>query len=284
MIFAIPVTLSFTRKVVALLLAILLPFLPGASFSADAVIKLKRDGQEWRFSAAHLLQRKDATEISVPADVAYRRDMRFRALPLRTLLQENGFVAQGTLNFLALDGYAAPLDAAQVLNETGAQAWLAVEDPAKPWPALSPEGATAGPFYLVWQQQPAGGVPQEHWPYQIAVIEQTLAPEQRYPMILPSLTLPKHHPAWQGFAVFKDNCIACHKINRGGDGVLGPDLNIPHNPTEYFTEAFLEKLIRNPAQVRIWPGAKMPGFNAEAISDEELAALIAYLKAMRTQH
>lgn len=278
-----PFAMPFPLKAFALLLVTLLPFLPGISFSADAVIKLKRDGQEWRFSAAQLLQRKDIADISVPADVAYRRDMRFRALPLRNLLQENGFVAQGTLNFLALDGYAAPLDAMRVLDEAGAQAWLAVEDPDQPWPTLSPEGATAGPFYLVWQQLPAGGVPQEHWPYQIAVIEQTLAPEQRYPMILPSLTLPKHNPAWQGFAVFKENCIACHKINGGGDGVLGPDLNVPHNPTEYFTEPFLEKLIRNPAQVRNWPGAKMPGFNAEAISDEELEALIAYLKAMRTQ-
>ena len=270
-------------KAVVLLFAILFPFLPNVSLGADAVIKLKRDGQEWRFSAAHLLQRKDTTEISVPADVAYRRDMRFRALPLRNLLLENGFVAQGTLNFLAQDGFAAPIDAARVLNETGAQAWLAVEAPDSSWPTLTPEGATAGPFYLVWQQQPAGGVPQEHWPYQIAVIEQTLAPEQRYPMILPSLTLPKHNPAWQGLAVFKQNCIACHKINGGGDGVLGPDLNVPHNPTDYFTEPFLEKLIRNPAQVRTWPGAKMPGFDAETISDEELDALIAYLKAMRAQ-
>ncbi|HVK99180.1 MAG TPA: cytochrome c [Dongiaceae bacterium] len=268
-------------KACLLLLALVLQWVPSASSGAEAVITLKRDGQQWRFSATQLLQRKDAIDINVPADVAYRHPMQFRALPLANLLREQGFTEQGTLNFQALDGFTAPIDAALVLAQTGPQAWLAVEPSDSPWPKLSPDGASAGPFYLVWQQQPTGGVPQEQWPFQIESIELTVAPEQRFPMILPDLSLPRHHPAWTGFAVYKENCIACHKINGGGDGVLGPDLNLPHNPTEYFAEPFLKKLIRNPAQVQQWAGSKMPAFNTETISDEELTALIAYLKAMK---
>lgn len=248
-------------------------------------LELKRDGQHWYFTPADLLRRKDVTGITVRADVAYKRDMQYRAVPLRNLLRDNGFTAQGTLNFLALDGFAAPIDAAQIVRDDGAQAWLAVEDPAARWPALSPDGSSAGPFYLVWlpagdDKNAAPKIPPEHWPFQIAVIEQTVPPEQRYPQILPDLTLPKHHPAWQGFALFKTHCLACHKLNGGGDGVLGPDLNQPHNPVEYFTAQYLKLLIRDPAQVRRWQGMKMPGFDVQTLSDDELDALLVYLKVM----
>jgi hypothetical protein len=33
----------------------------------------------------------------------------------------------------------------------GAVAWLAVEDPAHPWPRLPHRATSAGPFYLVWE-------------------------------------------------------------------------------------------------------------------------------------
>lgn len=266
------------------LLAVLCTAQTFANTIAPSTLTLKHNGQETRLTHVELLRRPDAADITVPADIAYKRAMQFRAIPLRALLQENGFTTQGTLNFLALDGFAAPLDAAQVLNNNAARAWLAVEAPDKPWPPLSAKGLSAGPFYLVWMDSAtptkAARIPQEQWPYQIAVIEQTLPPEQRFPMMLPDLKLPKHHDAWKGFEVFKTHCIACHKINGGGEGLLGPDLNQPHNPTQYFAEPYLKLLIRNPAQVRHWPDAKMPGFSEQTLSNESLDALIAYLKAM----
>lgn len=272
-----------------LLLALLLP-MPGIAATARAVadgatLALQRDGQRVRLTPAMLLARPDLARITIPNDVAYKRTMDYRAVPLRNLLRDNGFTAQGTFNFLALDGFAVPIDAARLFNEaaTSPRPWLAVEEPSSPWPALSPDGSSAGPFYLVWstgKDAPNDVAPPEHWPFQITVITQTLPPEQRYPQILPDLTLPKHHPAWQGFALYKTHCIACHAINGGGDAVLGPDLNLPRNPTEYFTAAFLKKLIRNPAQVRTWGGMKMPGFDVQTLSDEELDALLVYLKVM----
>jgi mono/diheme cytochrome c family protein len=283
-----PILQRVTRYLI-LLMAALLPLsgvvVSNMALASPATLELKRDGQRWQFTAADLLDRQDTASISIPADVAYKRAMQFRALPLASLLRENGFTAQGTLNVLALDGFAAPLDAALVLNANAAQPWLAVEVPGQPWPALSPDGSSAGPFYLVWVaggggNASAAGVPQEHWPYQIAVIEQTVAPEQRYPQILPDAALPKQHPAWKGLALFKTHCIACHQINGGGDGVLGPDLNLPHNPTEYFAGPFLKRLIRDPAQVRSWRGMKMPGFDTNSLSDQELDALLAYLRVM----
>ncbi|MDG6404690.1 hypothetical protein QCD79_33925, partial [Pseudomonas quasicaspiana] len=37
----------------------------------------------------------------------------------------------------ATDGFAAEIPAAPVVQPKGSKAWLAIEDPAHPWPALS---------------------------------------------------------------------------------------------------------------------------------------------------
>jgi cytochrome c1 len=52
------------------------------------------------------------------------------------------------------------------------------------------------------------------------------------------------------------------------------------NPTEYFTDAGLRALIRDPRSVRIWPEQRMPSFSQEDLSDEELGLILAYLNHM----
>ena len=71
-------------------------------------------------------------------------------------------------------------------------------------------------------------------------------------------------------------------MNGNGAASLGPDLNLPMNPTEYFTDKALAALIRDPATVRRWSGMSMPPFPASLISDSDLSDLIAYLGYMRT--
>jgi len=48
--------------------------------------------------------------------------------------------------------------------------------------------------------------------------------------------------------------------------------------TAYFTEAGLRALIRNPAAVRSWPAQQMPAFDAAKLGDDEVDAIIAYLR------
>jgi mono/diheme cytochrome c family protein len=62
--------------------------------------------------------------------------------------------------------------------------------------------------------------------------------------------------------------------------VAGPDLNLPMNPTEYFTDAGLRALIRDPRSVRVWPEQRMPSFAEEDLSDEEIGLILAYLNHM----
>ena len=76
-----------------------------------------------------------------------------------------------------------------------------------------------------------------------------------------------------------NKCFTCHAINQAGEASAGPDLNLPMNPTEYFT-AGLPALIRDPRSVRVWPEQRMPSFAKEDLSDEELGLIFAYLKHM----
>ena len=77
---------------------------------------------------------------------------------------------------------------------------------------------------------------------------------------------------------FITSCFACHKIQKMGTAVMGPDLNYPMNPTEYFKNGILKKFIRNPRSIRDWPDRQMPGFSKKEMSDNELNNLIKYLE------
>ena len=226
-----------------------------------------------------LLQRADVRDITVADDVAFGRTMHYRAVPLAALLA--GIRREDQLQFVAGDGFAAEIPAALVLNRQGSEAWLAIEDPARLWPALAGNHGHAGPFYLVWTRPQAAHVGPEQWPYQLAAIRRLASVAERFPAIVPAASAVAAEPAvGRGFAVFQRTCFACHTLNGQGDARLGPDLNLPHSPTEYLRPDLLRAYIRNPQSLRRWPQARMPGFDTQALSDADLDALLAYLRAM----
>ncbi|HET8897466.1 MAG TPA: cytochrome c [Rhodanobacteraceae bacterium] len=249
------------------------------AFAAELTIVLGATPQ--KLDSRQLLARADVATITIPVDVAYHRTMHYRAVPLAALLKD--VAATDHLQFVARDGFAAEMDARLVLGTSGATAWLAIEDPATPWPALGPGKPGAGPFYLVWTHPEAAGINPEQWPYQIATIKRLDALESRYPALLPDAKLPADGPAWRGFAVFRSRCLACHTLNGAGDARIGPDLNRPHNPTEYFRPGFLRAYIRDPQSLRHWPQAKMPASDHATLSDAQLDDLLVYLQHMATR-
>lgn len=249
---------------------------------AERAVTIVNGGHSVVWTFTRLASRPDARALAIQSDVAYGTSLTYQVVPLRTLLQEQGFSALDTLQFVALDGFVASLPARLVLADGDvAQAWLAIEPENQPWPPLSVTNAsTAGPFYLVWTAPEKSHIKQEQWPYQISRIERVDSLEKRFPVMAPPANTPPDSVIWSGFEVFKTQCSACHRMNGGGEGSVGPDLNRPMNPTRYFQPEALKKLIRNPAQVRTWNGSKMPAFAQAAISDVELDALIQYLAAM----
>jgi len=231
------------------------------------------------YAPAALLAMPAATSVTIPADVAYKRDMTYRALPVSALL--GGVAPDETIRFVANDGYVATVPAALLLGRVGAVAYLAIETTDAPWPALKPgESATAGPFYLVWSRPEQAGIAPAQWPYQIARIESVAPLAKRYPMLAPASSVSAQDPIRHGFAAYEKHCSSCHTLNLGGDATVGPDLNVPYNPTEYLRVDALRRLIRDPQSLRRWPTAKMPKFPNTTLSDRELTDLLAYLRHM----
>ena len=243
--------------------------------AAELRLELPQGSRSW--STAQLLSHPQAQQIEIAADVAYKRAMSYRAVPLAALL--DGVQPGDHLQAVALDGFAAELPAAPLLANQGARAWLAVENPAQPWPALAAGKPSAGPFYLVWQNPEAAQIGPEQWPFQVSTLRLLAPVAQRFPALLPAADAGTEVQA--GFAVFQKNCLACHRLNGAGDSQFGPDLNIPHNPTEYFAGDFLRQYIRDPQSLRRWPQGRMPGFSSETLNTAELDQLISYLRHMR---
>jgi len=249
--------------------------LPLFARAAELRIDLGHGAKVW--TTAQLLARADAATVTIADDVAFGRYMTYRAVPLHTLLP--GLRPDQHLQFVATDGFAAEIPASTILNHQGAQAWLAVEDPAHPWPASADNGKRAGPFYLVWTDPQAAHVTTEEWPYQLAAIRAIPAVDARFPAIVPQADAGAD--VRRGYAVFKRTCFACHTMNGEGDARLGPDLNLPYSPTEYLRADLLRGFIRNPQSLHRWPEAKMQGFpKPKEMSDADLDAVLAYLRYM----
>jgi mono/diheme cytochrome c family protein len=267
------------RSAASRLLIVLLFALPGTASAQD--LRVEGLGPTRVLDAAQLRARADARDILVPDDPVYHRDMHYRAVPLRALLA--GLASDAHVQFVATDGFTGEVPARLVTDAGRTTGWLAIEPVGNPWPPVAPGKPSAGPFYVVWTEPSAAGVGREQWPFQVASIRITTSVDSRFPAMLPDAALPADAPARRGFAVFKKDCITCHTLNGEGDARLGPDLNLPHSPTEYLGAAFLRKLVRNPQDLRHWPQAKMPGFDQRTLSDADLDDLLAYLSHMASR-
>lgn len=242
-----------------------------------ATIELNGRQGQIRLDSAELERHPEARDIAVSGDISYGRDMRYRAVPLAVLLQRLGLTPEDTLEVVALDGFVAQLPGALVLRREG-QPWLAIEPAGAAWPILPGKAAGAGPFYIVWPD--AAGVKNEQWPYAVARLNLRDAPALRWPQLTPAANVPEGSAIRRGKELFVVNCLACHRLNGGGEAQLGPDLNWPMSPVEYFQPQALRQLIRSPSSVRHWPSQGMPAFGQDQISDAQLDDLLAYLGHM----
>lgn len=275
-------SLPAARALAALVLAALLLGTPRGAIAADPELRVAFGDEVRRFDAATLLARPDARTITVPDDVAYRREMRFRAVPLLALLDGLPLEGADTLETRATDGFVSQLPMSLVLRAKsgGSVPWLAIEDPGAPWPPLPGKSDSAGPFYVVWLDPGRSHVRQEQWPYALAALTEVEAPARRWPQIAVDLGLGPNAAARHGQEVYIVQCLPCHRMRGGGEGDMGPDLALPQSPTEYMTRAGLVAQIRDPKSLRRWPDQKMPGFSEAALPAKEVDALIAYLRHM----
>jgi mono/diheme cytochrome c family protein len=248
--------------------------------AAQATLEIVADKERLSYSQSQLLSRRDLHTLSTTDSEYKQRLTEFKAIPIADLLAGLTIPELAVVQFNSSDGFSANLERSRLLSADpkASKAFLAIEDPRNPWPQLGGKAASAGPFYLLWMNPRASGIGPEEWPYQIVSIHILSDARSVFPDIFPATDAAPN--VQKGFKSFQKNCFACHKMNGNGTASIGPDLNLPMNPTEYFEAEGLTALIRNPASVRTWPGMVMRGFSAAVIPDAELADLIAYLGYM----
>lgn len=268
-----------------LILALSLAFFAHAALASgdDPLLTLSSGGQTKTFKRSELLERKDLETLTIDADPAYPgQKMVYKAVPAAALFDGLTVADDAVIQFKCLDGFSAPISKERLLNKSKERslAYVAIEEASKPWPSIKPEGPSAGPFYLVWPNPKASFIGPEEWPFQLAAFEVKGTLEALYPKIFPDKKLKATDPARRGLAVFTKNCFACHTLNKQGASEVGPDLNVPMNPTEYLTKTALRMQIRDPQSLRHFPKSKMSAFPASILSDKELDDLVAYLGHM----
>jgi len=237
------------------------------------------------FTAEALLANAATRDITIDHDVSYNQQMHYRAIPLARLLGGVKLPADSVMEAVAKDGFVAalPTDMIVATKKDAAEAYLAIEPPAAHWPALPGKKESAGPFYIVWLHPEASGIRTEQWPYMTVELRSAVSPAKRWKELAVAKDVPADSPVRAGQALFATQCMSCHKLNGAGSADVGPDLNMPMSPTEYFKAEALKKYIRDPASLRHWNGMQMPGFSKDALSDREVDDIIAYLEQMAAQ-
>jgi mono/diheme cytochrome c family protein len=252
------------------------------ALAAEPFISIEIGGSVHRFSRDELLRLHSIVDIDVPRDVSYGRAMHYRAISIDSLLTGTDLPRDQILEAVAMDGFVAALPAELVLHPQadGARAFLAIEPPDAAWPKLRGKEASAGPFYVVWLRPEASGIRSEQWPYQVVTIRSADSAATRWPALGVDPSLPATDPIRAGQTLFVTQCLPCHRLSGSGSSEMGPDLNRPKNPTEYFRIDELKRFIRNPASLRQWPAMQMQGFREDALSDREIDLIVAYLQHM----
>ena len=266
---------------------VLVCFLSVAGFStialAEPQLLLQGDADQGAaekrtFTRSQLLERQDRRSITVKDDPAYPgRVMMYDAVPLAALFQGLKLGSDAVIEFKCIDGFAATISQARILNRDPqrSEAFIAIENPKSPWPKVKNTQSSAGPFYLVWLRPELSAITQEEWPFQLAGFQVKGSLRQLYPAIFPAADAGEK--VRRGFLSFSRNCFPCHTLNKEGPSNVGPDLNVPMNVTEYIEAKALRKLIRNPQNLRFYPGSRMSSFPQAILPDDELEDLLAYL-------
>lgn len=249
--------------------------------SASQLTIKAADASLQKISSETLLARSDVTKLIIRDNPAYKnQSLTYHAIRLCDLLANVKVKLNDKLTFFAADGFASAIPTQQILqcDDKHPVAYLAIQG-ASQWPALPHGTGTAGPFTVVWETR-GQPVPAEYWPWQVVSIDAVASAN-------PNANLPKPNTndlaVIKGYDLFQANCSSCHTLNGVGPSQLGPDLNQPLNPVEYFKNlTLLKRFIRDPQSVRYFKNDRMPGIK-NALTETELDALVHFLIYMSKQ-
>ena len=163
-------------------------------------------------------------------------------------------------------------------KSSGVAPYLAIQKNKNMWPKMHKSHEEVGTFSLIWLGSSSENISKEKWVRNISTLE--IVNRKGETELIKSFHLKLNKNQDAGYRVFVDNCAGCHSLNLIGQLDIGPDLNYPMNPLEYFTKNVFKKFIRNPEAVRYFKNSKMEGFDMSAMSEEDLENLVSFMKLM----
>ena len=216
--------------------------------------------------------------VTATFDPVFKKTKKYEAIPLKPYLKQlitasNLDTANTEIIFLCKDGYNPSMNLGKVMQN---EPYLAVRD------LDAPEGRNWvdtlqgkwTPFYLIWTNH-SDGANGYSWPYGLKYL-QFKASDAAYKAATP---LDKNQIT--GFALYKEKCMKCHSMNMVG-GVMGPEMNVPKNITEYWQIADIKAFVKNPYAYRY--NSKMPPVaDLEEVDLEKIIDYIVYMKGQKIE-
>src|SRR5215467_8122702 len=122
------------RWIMCALLLLCFLLLPALAQAAEPTLTVTVGSDTRSFTRGELLARPDVATIEVARDITYRAPMKYRAVPVASLLAGMTLPADSVLEAVTLDGFIAQLPPDLVLNADKAKAvaWLAIEPADNP--------------------------------------------------------------------------------------------------------------------------------------------------------
>lgn len=213
--------------------------------------------------------------IEISFDPVFKRAKKYTAIPLKPYLEQlitasNLDTANTEIIFLCKDGYNPGMALNKVLQN---EPYLAIRDMEAPkgqnW--MDTLQGKWNPFYLVWTNH-SQGAKGYAWPYGLAHL-QFKASDAAY-----QAAFPTDEKRILGFKLYKEKCMKCHSMNMVG-GIMGPEMNVPKNITEYWQIEDIKAFVKNPYAYRY--NSKMPP--VANLKEAELDQILDYISYMKVQ-
>ncbi|WP_454783234.1 c-type cytochrome [Legionella sp. WA2022007384] len=255
-----------------------------AGESSYSTLHIVTPNKSFTLTRDELLSHRDLTQVTINNDRAYpNKVMHHKAIPLCKLLASLHIGKQDIIELIAKDNFHVYVPAHKIMDcsKNASIAMLAIE-PKSRWPIIDNHtGLTAGPYEIIWLYPERSYISPEYWAWSVTSIKVT--PELNY---LHVLSPPKTTNASiaNGYKIYISHCEGCHRINKVGKSDIGPDLNCPKNPLDYYPDITqLKKFIRDPKSVRSLPQGRMTGSDKQSLSDKDMDDLIKFFSYMNTK-
>lgn len=250
----------------------------------DSILRIIAPDKSLILTKSELLYHPALAQVTINNDRAYpNKTMHHNVIPLCKLLAPFNISEQDFIELIAKDNFHVYVPSAKVMDcsKNASIAMLAIE-PASKWPIIDNHtGTNAGPYEVIWLHPERSYISNEYWAWSVVTIKITRKLDYKSVLAPPRITNP---PLINGYQLYISHCEGCHTINHIGKSNIGPDLNCPKNPLDYYPNiTLLKKFIRDPKSVRSLPQGRMSGSDIESLSDIDLDDLIKFFAYMNTK-